>query len=217
VIESPRGDISDVGSEGMGESFGEWLRATRKHVGLSQRQLGDRLDVTALTVSRWEQGHQQPSAARRKSIERLLLIPSAVAVMDKGLPYGAVRTSIPLYLLGHIAGTTDGEGERIEDLEVPPRLGRLADSAFVLHGSSMEPYFLEGDIVGIRATPVASEGQFVVAQADGELTFKRFDGVADDRSILSALNPSHRPILPTEIKIVGVYRWSIRERKDGRI
>ena len=204
-------------------SFGDWLHRMRRAAGLTQKEVAARVFVKPLAVSRWETGVQIPGIERRRALEAMfdelgvMTGGAPIAISEKQAGYAAIPTSIPLYLLGHIAGTTDGEGERIEDMEVPPRLGRLADSAFVLHGSSMEPYFLNGDIVGIRATPIANEGQLVVAQADGELTFKRFDGVADGRTILSALNPSHRPILPTEMKIVGVYRWSIRERKDGRI
>jgi len=205
------------------KSFGDWLHRIRRAAGLTQKQVAARVFVKPLAVSRWETGRQTPGVERQKALESLfqelgvLTEAPPMGVAEKEPGYRAIPTSIPLYLLGHIAGTTDGEGERIEDLEVPPRLGRLADSAFVLHGSSMEPYFLNGDIVAIRTTPIADEGQLVVAQADGELTFKRFDGVADGRTILSAFNPSHRPILPTEMRIVGVYRWSIRERKDGKI
>jgi repressor LexA len=127
-------------------------------------------------------------------------------------------TRLPLYIMGHIAGTTDAEAEQIDEIEVAPRQARLADSAFVIHGSSMAPYFLDGDVVGVKRQPTAQTGQLVVALADGDLTFKRYGGPVGGRGgLLLPLNPEHDPIVAEEIEVFGVYRWSMRESRDGRV
>ena len=107
-------------------------------------------------------------------------------------------------------------GLGVQNIEVGPALARMGDRAFVIHGTSMEPWFVDGDWVGIRAVPLAAEGQLVIALADGELTYKRFDRVGG-QMILSPLNSSHTPLIPNEMKIVGVYKWMIRASKDGRV
>ncbi|MCW4455388.1 transcriptional repressor LexA [Flavobacterium sp. MXW15] len=52
---------------------------------------------------------------------------------------------------------------------------------------------LEGDLVGVRRTPEARDGQTVVARLDGELTIKRLSHSADALRLLSR-NPAYAPI-----------------------
>ena len=206
------------------EQFGQRVAEARALLGLSAAAMGDMMAVDAQTITAWERGRSVPRRKKREWVEerlsqlatRVTDARSANHIGNESHTYGT-REQVPLYLLGHIAGTTDGEGERINDLDVPGRLGRMADQAFVIHGSSMEPWFLNGDIVGIRTQPVATEGQLVVALVDGELTFKRYDGQVDDRTILCPLNSEHAPVIAREARIIGVYRWSIRESRDGKI
>ena len=51
--------------------FGEKLIKLRKKEGLSQEQLGERLDVTRQTISNWELGETSPTADQLKQISKL--------------------------------------------------------------------------------------------------------------------------------------------------
>lgn len=68
------------------------------------------------------------------------------------------------------------------------------DYLLKVQGDSMiEDGILDGDLVGVRRTPEAREGQVVVARLDGELTIKRLSTGADAVRLLPR-NPAYAPI-----------------------
>ncbi|PFA23131.1 transcriptional regulator [Bacillus cereus] len=48
------------------------IKAVRQLAGLSQTQFGRLLDVSLLTVNKWERGHTQPKQENIKKLERLV-------------------------------------------------------------------------------------------------------------------------------------------------
>ncbi|EJQ99163.1 helix-turn-helix domain-containing protein [Bacillus cereus] len=48
------------------------IKAVRQLTGLSQTQFGRLLDVSLLTVNKWEKGHVQPKKENIKKLERLV-------------------------------------------------------------------------------------------------------------------------------------------------
>ncbi|PFM36453.1 helix-turn-helix domain-containing protein [Bacillus cereus] len=48
------------------------IKAVRQLAGLSQTQFGSLLDVSLLTVNKWERGHTQPKQENIKKLERLV-------------------------------------------------------------------------------------------------------------------------------------------------
>lgn len=72
---------------GAGEHRTEWaaaeLRALRRHLGLTQRELADELGVRQQTVSEWETGMYRPRGASR----RLL----GIVAEHAGFAYAAVE------------------------------------------------------------------------------------------------------------------------------
>jgi len=54
------------------DSFLIRLLVTRRRLGLSQAELGARLDVCAETIWEWENGHHEPTATNRAAAERLI-------------------------------------------------------------------------------------------------------------------------------------------------
>jgi len=200
--------------------FGKALRKARLAAGMTQAGLARRLGVHEQTVQRWEAGKAMPPRTRLRGIEVFLrdagVQPEAFMVGEPNSarisgPSGA-RT-LPLYAMGEV-----GEGRlvRIDDIEVGPRQAQMADQAFVVRGPAMKPWFRDGDIVGVRAQGSALPGQIVVALADGQITFRRFEGEIEGKAILCPLNPEERPLVPDSCRIVGIYRWLWRESPDGR-
>ena len=96
----------------------------------------------------------------------------------------------------------------IQDIEEYIPVSNLPGSAsdyFALHfrGTSMiEAGIMDGDIVIVRRTPVADNGDIVVAMIDDEATVKRFYK-EDDYIRLQPENPEFEPILTTEAVILG--------------
>lgn len=71
---------------------------------------------------------------------------------------------------------------------------------------------LDGDLVGVRGTPEARNGQLVVARLDGELTIKRLSLSADGVSLLPR-NPAYAPIhvgADRDFAIEGVFCGLVR-------
>jgi DNA-binding transcriptional regulator YiaG len=49
----------------------ERIRALRTKLGLKQIELADLLGIHAITISRWEQGHYEPSSLAEEKLDKL--------------------------------------------------------------------------------------------------------------------------------------------------
>ena len=99
---------------------------------------------------------------------------------------------------------------RVPD-EVSRQIHPQADFYVVVRGDSMSSVgYRTGDIIAIKRTPDAAEGDVVMARIGTEITLKCFHQPADDRVELKpcSSNPEHRPIVIDERtedwEIVGV-------------
>lgn len=104
-------------------------------------------------------------------------------------------------------------GEETEWVAVSRKVGQRA-FGLRISGTSMEPLFLEGDIIVVDPDVEAESGKLVVARLnhDNEATFKKLvrDG---GRTYLEPLNKRYQPIDITDrdVTICGVVRQVIRE------
>lgn len=88
--------------------------------------------------------------------------------------------------------------------------------ALMVLGDSMEPEFIEGDIVVVEPSGYAACGAFVVARAVGEWALRRLDRCAD-QWILSPLNPRYDGMLIASLNDVkGVVIQRTHPRLRGR-
>ena len=113
------------------------------------------------------------------------------------------------------AGTPILADESKAILRVPDELSHQihpqADFYVVVRGDSMSAVgYRTGDIIAIKRTPVAAEGDVVLVRLGTEITLKCFHRPADNRVELKpcSSNPEHRPIVIDEQtedwEIVGV-------------
>ena len=100
-------------------------------------------------------------------------------------------------VLGRVAaGSPIGADAALADtLTLDVRLFSAApDYLLRVQGNSMiEDGILDGDLVGVKRTSEARDGQTVVARLDGELTIKRLSRSADALRLLPR-NPAYAPI-----------------------
>ena len=100
-------------------------------------------------------------------------------------------------VLGRVAaGPPIGADAGLADtLTLDTRLFSAApDYLLRVQGDSMiEDGILDGDLVGVKRTPEARDGQTVVARLDGELTIKRLSRSVDALRLLPR-NPAYAPI-----------------------
>jgi repressor LexA len=119
-----------------------------------------------------------------------------------------VEKPLGLWLLGEVqAGSPIESYEVREEVELPS--GMFApDEHFALRvkGDSMiDEGIFEGDVIVVRKSETARNGQVVVALVDGEATVKKFYRRAG-RVELSPANPSYKTIQvnPANLKILGI-------------
>lgn len=118
----------------------------------------------------------------------------------RGIRPAGMRARSDLLLvpvLGRVAaGPPIGADAGLADtLTLDARLFSTApDYLLRVQGDSMiEDGILDGDLVGVKGTPEARDGQTVVARLDGELTIKRLSRSTDALRLLPR-NPAYAPI-----------------------
>ncbi|MBB1061484.1 transcriptional repressor LexA [Marilutibacter spongiae] len=132
------------------------------------------------------------------------------------LPGGGVEL-LPLQVLGRVAaGVPVGADIGLDrQLWLDPRVfSPRPDYLLQVEGDSMiDDGILDGDLVGVRRSADAHDGQTVVARVDGELTIKRLQ--RDWRRVrLLPRNPAHAPIdvhPGQDFAIEGVYCGLVRQ------
>lgn len=95
--------------------------------------------------------------------------------------------------------------------------GCTSKASFALQvlGDSMEPEFLDGVIIIIDPNHPATHETYVVADYDGETTFRQFV-IRDEKKYLVALNDNYPDIeIINELTIRGVITQRARSRRHG--
>lgn len=113
------------------------------------------------------------------------------------------RHSIPI--IGSVAG---GEPIYDEDFDLYIDGPVNATCAVRLRGDSMEPTYIDGDLIYVKEQPNVNDGQVAIVFLDSEAVLKRVYHVKDGLQLLSD-NPKYKPISATgdeyeSIRILGV-------------
>ena len=140
-------------------------------------------------VIRIEKGTSRGIRLLQPATPSRALASASLQSATEGLP------SLPL--VGRVAaGSPILASENIEDhYAIDPSLFRpRPDYLLRVTGMSMRDVgILDGDLLAVHRTPVASNGQIVVARLDDEVTVKRFER-QDDMVRLHPENPDFKPI-----------------------
>ncbi len=113
--------------------------------------------------------------------------------------------TLPLYELPVSAGTGEFlDNSYYEMIEVPQSVPGSADFALRIHGDSMTPKYLDGQIVWIRKTTQLSNGDIGIFYLDGQAYCKKLD-ITDGKLRLISLNKNYEPILVNESSDLRIY------------
>ena len=181
-------------SEGRNVMISDVIKDIRRRHYLSQAAFAKRVGVTQGTVSQWENGLTRPNLDQLKSISAMFGL-SVDALLNNARAINLQRKAIPI--LGNIAcgelvsPDTNPDGYT----DIPD--GVSADFALRCNGDSMNPTFIDGDLVLIRQQPEVEPGQIAAVNIAGETTLKHVYP-QNGGFLLVADNPAYQPIFTDE-------------------
>ena len=180
----------------------ETIKQIRKTHYLNQTEFANRIGVTQGAVSQWENGLTRPNLDQIRAISAAFDVPVGEIVEETtqkrpiNIDWSRDIKRAVLPILGNIVCgqqiTPDTEPEGYADLPD----GVHADFALRCKGNSMEPTFIDGDLVLIRQQPDVENGQIAAINIGGETTLKHVykEGMG---LMLVADNPKYTPLFVT--------------------
>lgn len=185
------------------------IRILRKQHGMTQNELADRLHVHQTAVSQWEKGRTVPDIEQMKEMAVLFGVTMECIADAQDIHAGESTnlhrtrgTRIPV--LGNVAAGIPLEA--ITDIDDYEEISEdMAASgeyvALKIHGSSMEPRMLDGDVVIVRLQDTIETGDTAIVIVNGdEATCKRIKKTQDG-IILISNNPEYEPMFYTNKQI----------------
>lgn len=139
-----------------------------------------------------------------------LLMKSGEYIREEPIIYQFSRRTLSLYDLPVSAGTGQFlDSDRFSEIEVGDEVSSSADFGVRVCGDSMEPLYLDGQIIWIHKQETLEEGEIGVFFLDGDAYVKKYHQ-SDSGIQLISLNKKYAPIqvtsgstLKTFGKVVG--------------
>lgn len=202
-------------------TLGERIRTLRKERKLTQGQVGKAVGVSDVTVGYWERDLNEPGGKSLTSLARYFGVTEEYLLYGKEergnvVPASLGATQVPVisYVQAGI-WSPESDARNLEgNFDYILTSGNLSTSSFALKikGKSMEPEFVEGDIIIVDPEIHPAPGDYVVAKnGEHEATFKKYRarGVTDKGEEvfeLVPLNPDFatKSSATEKITIIGV-------------
>ena len=194
------------------KEIAENIKTMRMSRSMTQRDLAKAIGVSSSTIAMYETARREPDIETMEALADTFNVPlSSITGENKPtLPQGLIpisqlrRHRIPV--LGSMAA-----GEPVYDPEFPDVVvdGPLdADFALRVHGDSMQPNYLDGDLVFLRSVPdVPHNGSVCAVSVDNEAALKHVFRYAD-HVLLTSDNQQYEPMQYSftehDIRILGV-------------
>lgn len=146
------------------ETTGERIKTMRMSRGITQAQFADVLKCSQSTVAAWENDTRIPRGKAIEAMADIFNVPPYAIRYGEHEVMAKPKNVREIGELHHhkvpLVGTV-AAGEPIYDEEVDLYVDgpNKADCAVRVRGDSMEPVYLDGDIVFIRTQPDVMDGQ----------------------------------------------------------
>ena len=184
------------------------LKELREKAGYSQAQLAIKLGVRQSTVGMWENGTNKPKNMMLEKLANMFGVSTDYLLGRTVSEIPSSPDAIRIPVLGTIPAGVPLEA--IEDVldyeEIPAAMARGGKEFFALqiHGDSMEPVYLDGDVVILSKSDTCESGQDCAVRINGdEATFKRvrrsLGGI-----VLQPLNSDYAPLVYTNAQIAAL-------------
>lgn len=195
------------------------LKELRAKKGLTQFTLANLLNTSRSTVAMWEAGLNVPSSDMLASLTGILDCTAGylLGTEDTPTPDGQSLPSNvrPISALHHQRVPLIGAVAAGEPIYAPEELGVYvdapvdADAAITVQGDSMEPNYMDGDVVYIKCHPDVPEGAVAVVFLDDEATIKHVYKRPTGLTLISDNMANHPPMMIefedySNVRIFGV-------------
>lgn len=185
----------------MSSIMGDRIRTRRVNLGLTLREVADRVGCTHSTLGKWERGEiSSMKASNLKGLAKALecsplwLLGDNRTSLDTTPNIEPLPETEPVPVIGEIACGDPITAEENWDGLVDAPVEAGADFALRARGDSMiNARIFPGDIVLVRQQPDVDSGEIAAVLIDGEATLKRIYKY-EERVELRPENPTHRVI-----------------------
>lgn len=197
--------------------FGNVLKNLRVSKGLSQEELSNKFGVSTSTIGMYETNKREPNFELLKEFASFFNVSTDYLLEQIKKDDLANFDIIQIPLLGKIAAgyPTTMFADVIDYIDIPADMARGNKELFALKtkGKSMEPNFIEGDILIFEKTEDCENGQFCAVAVNGDdATFKKVTKT-DTGIMLQPLNPdfetkfyTNEQIASLPVTIIGVLK-----------
>ena len=197
----------------MAVEFGKVIREVREKNDWTLEDMAKKLGTTKQALSKYERGERTPKITVAAKFAEILNMPLAdlVGVEDSQgpMPDGLFRVDqlrvqrIPL--IGSVAAGEPILADEEHDLCIDSPI--KADYALRVQGDSMEPTYLDGDIVYIRQQDDVTDGTVGVVLCEDSACLKHIYHIENGVQLVSD-NPKYPPMIRTwpeydTIRILG--------------
>lgn len=213
--------------------FAENIKARRKALGLTQKEVADALGINSVNVSDWERGKGMPEASRLPALAKRLETSVSELMGEAGRPaMGGKGTKAPwpldapelddapdiigpqrlIPIVGRVEAGPDGL-LHIDDYSAESPDGYLlwfttCTEAYALRirGESMSPRYLPGEFVGVDpCAEVLPSDEVIVLRQDGQRMIKRLLWQRDDQACFESVNKAFQNIILDAADIAGMH------------
>lgn len=174
------------------------------------REIGDHFSIFPRAVQDHLAALERKGVLRRikEQARGIIIAGQKTTVNTRRLP---VLGSVPAGLPVEAISQTD------DYLSVDEGIAKKANFALRVKGDSMYPILWEGDVVLVQFTPMAENGNIVVASVGSDdATIKKLRKTTRE-IYLEAVNPAYPPIREKNISIIGRVTSLIRQFSDNRL
>lgn len=197
--------------------FGNVLKNLRVSKGLSQEELSNKFGVSTSTIGMYETNKREPNFELLKEFASFFNVSTDYLLEQIKKDDLTNFDIIQIPLLGKIAAgyPTTMFADVIDYIDIPADMARGNKELFALKtkGKSMEPNFIEGDILIFEKTEDCENGQFCAVAVNGDdATFKKVTKT-DAGIMLQPLNPAfetkfytNEQIASLPVTIIGVLK-----------
>ena len=174
--------------------FGNVLKNLRMSKGLSQEELSNKFGVSTSTIGMYETNKREPNFELLKEFAKFFNVSTDYLLEQIKKDDLTNFDIIQIPLLGKIQAGVPTEMflDVIDYIDIPADMARGNKELFALKtkGKSMEPNFIEGDILIFEKTEDCENGQFCAVAVNGDdATFKKVTKT-DTGIMLQPLNPA---------------------------